>query len=102
MEQCKEVAWSNEARSLEHPVDGCVRAHRLPGEVMYCGRSRGRKPNALGHVLLENTGSGHKGLEGSAANVLVPGTIGHLQRSSKVCASRVRDVLATHGGPRVY
>ena len=37
LEQWKKVAWSEESRFLLDHVDGRVRVHRLPGEVMAPG-----------------------------------------------------------------
>ena len=56
-----------------------------------------------GWDVLGNEGEGptsqFTGLKRSTANFFVPDTTAHLQRSSGVHASRVRDVLASKTGP---
>ena len=42
LEQWKKVAWSDESHFLLDHVDGRVRVHRLPGEVMAPGCTVGR------------------------------------------------------------
>lgn len=52
--------------------------------------------------LMDSDASQPTGLEGSAANVLVPNTTGHIQGCCRVYASSGQWCLAEHRGQKAY